>query len=613
MTPLRRRVALAALLVVVVRPEARADTSDRSSLVLFADTDDDDGDGIADRDEDPSDRANDVEWLTFPGRGVELLEVRGESVRVLIGGRSVVGRPLPRGRNVTRVGIQGLRAGTTTLAFTGRVVEAVVCDVTPLDADGRPVSMATSHASLSRTLPAALAAAGEPSDADALAWHVTCPKGALPRNVRIQSIRPNGDPLDAVESAALLPASCAANLGEGFECAVTERIRATTDLADRVHPTISDRSLRAEVGGRLVVQASGRKATSIRVGGPRQTPRGAIDRFRGKLRFHVVRAATRGEAAVGGGDESARNLVRDEARTVSMLWGQCGIHFGGDEQISVDVVDPPPQYLAAIGCDLGLPASGGVITLGVGSQSLSVHTRSGDSPVTVAHAIASAAKASGLRPTVSPNARILPGALRTADVSFRRADGAFAEVRVVPSTPLSTDATLGVCLGEVNLGDGLSHFEDLDAAAGTVEERALVRAYLDDDPSTIEVFIVPSFSKTGRIGESFIDADGTGIQNAVIVDRAAIRSGARSYALAHEIGHVLLDMPGHPDDFGVDRPWVLMDADAADSSIFGPRRLSVQDCERALVQSGPGSAMPLLEHWPLYKTRAKTLPKPLAP
>jgi hypothetical protein len=298
-------------------------------------------------------------------------------------------------------------------------------------------------------------------------------------------------------------------------------------------------------------------------------------------------------------------VVRDQARTVSILRGQCGNHFGGGEQITVDVVDPPPQYLVAIGCDLGLPASGGVITVGVGSETLSVKTRSGDSPVMAAQAVATAAAAAGLRATVSTNARILPGALRTADILFRTANGGFADVHVVPSTHLSTDATLSVCLGEVNLGDGLSHFEDLDAAAGTVEERALVRAYQDDDPSTIDVFIVPSFSKTGRIGESFIDADGTGIQNAVIIDRAGIRSGARSYALAHEIGHVLLDMPGHPDDFGVDRPWVLMDADAADSSIFGPRRLSNEECERAIVQSGPGSAVPLLERWPLYKSRAK--------
>ena len=58
-------------------------------------------------------------------------------------------------------------------------------------------------------------------------------------------------------------------------------------------------------------------------------------------------------------------------------------------------------------------------------------------------------------------------------------------------------------------------------------------------------------------------------------------------------------MPGHPDDFGVDQSWSLMDADVADPSIFGPRRLSLADCERAVAQSGPGSDVPLLERVPL--------------
>jgi len=293
-----------------------------------------------------------------------------------------------------------------------------------------------------------------------------------------------------------------------------------------------------------------------------------------------------------------------------MLWGQCGVHFGPDERLTIDVVDPPPRYLVAVGCDLGTPASGGIVSFGVDDQAIRVSTREGDAPVSVAHAIASAATAAGFQAVVSPNAQILPGSLRTADVLLRRKDGRFVDAHALTSVALSTDPTLGICLGEVNLGDGLAHFEDLDAAAGTVEERALVKAYQDGDPSTIDVFIVPSFSKTGRIGESFIDADGSSIQNAIVVDRAGIRSGARSYAVAHEIGHILLDMPGHPDDYGVDRPWVLMDADAADPTIFGPRRLSFADCDRALVESGPGAAVPLLEPWPLYKTRAKEVPAP---
>lgn len=589
--------------VIATAVVAVASPSVAPALRLFADTDDDDGDGIVDRDEPPSENAGDVERLEAPGGTLEVESVNGDSVRV-VSGRRVLGA---RGR-AARMAIQGVRAGMARVVLADRTLDVAVCDAQALDSSGAPLNLAVSHASLSRTLPAALSVAGEATDRDALVWRLVCPKSYLPTSVRFVSIRPNGEPLDAIESVSLSSEPCPGARDDRWECGRTQPIRATADLVDRQHPAISGRSLRAEVGGRIVVEAEGRKAASIRVGGPRETSLGPVERYRGRLRFHVVRTGSSGQAAVGIKDSVARSVARDEARTASMLWGQCGIHFGADDQVMVDVVDPPPRFLIAIGCDVGLPASGGVISFVVDSVPIHVPTRSGDSPVATAHAVAAAANAAGLSATVSTNARILPGALRTADVLVRRTNGELADVRSIPSVPLSSDSTLGVCLGDVNLGDGLSHFEDVDAAAGTVEERTLVRAYQDDDPSTIEVFIVPSFSKTGRIGESFIDADGTGIQNAVIVDRAAIRSGARSYALAHEIGHVLLDMPGHPDDFGVDRPWVLMDADAADPTIFGPRRLSVDDCERALVQSGPGSAVPLLEPWPLYKTRAKELP-----
>jgi len=110
---------------------------------------------------------------------------------------------------------------------------------------------------------------------------------------------------------------------------------------------------------------------------------------------------------------------------------------------------------------------------------------------------------------------------------------------------------------------------------------------------------VPSFARAERIGESFISSPGSSLSNTVIIDRAAVRAGARSFALAHELGHVLLSMPGHPDDFGVDQSLSLMDADVADSTIFGPRRLSIADCERALTQTGPDSLVPLLQRVPL--------------
>jgi hypothetical protein len=274
--------------------------------------------------------------------------------------------------------------------------------------------------------------------------------------------------------------------------------------------------------------------------------------------------------------------------------------FDDDLKSNVRLVDPPPPYLLAVGCDLGLPASGGEIKVRANGRPVRVTTRPRETPVEVAARFVEAAEQAGLEAVVSPNPRVNQGALRSADVLFRSAGGKLVTLESEVGGP-STDRTLSACIGRVDFSDGLTHFGDLDASAGTLEERTLLKAVQDADPSTIDVVIVPSFSRSGRIGESFIDADGSSVRNVVIVDRAGIRAGARSFALAHELGHILLDMPGHPDDYGVDRPWALMDADAADPSIFGPRRLPVDDCERAVRQSGPDAPIPLLTPWPLVR------------
>jgi hypothetical protein len=322
------------------------------------------------------------------------------------------------------------------------------------------------------------------------------------------------------------------------------------------------------------------------------------------LRVRVLRLGSGGAAAIGGTDRAALELAAEEIRTANGLWGQCGIHFGYGTDLDVAVVDPPPAHLLAVGCDLGLPASGGQVRFRAAGQRFSVTTAPGQTPTEVADSIAAAVRATGLAATVSANSRIAPGALRSVDVLVRGADGGYVELRADgdQDARLSTDASMNVCLGEVDLADGLTHFTDFDAIAGTVEERSLIKAFDDGDPATIEVFIIPNFALSGRIGESFIHADGSSVRNAVIVDRAAIRAGTRSFALAHELGHILLDMPGHPDDFGVDSSTSLMDADAADPTIFGPRRLSVSECERAIVQSGPNAPIPLVQPWPLYQS-----------
>jgi hypothetical protein len=170
---------------------------------------------------------------------------------------------------------------------------------------------------------------------------------------------------------------------------------------------------------------------------------------------------------------------------------------------------------------------------------------------------------------------------------------------------------LTIRIGSVDLSDGLEHFTDTDSVAGTLEERTLIKAFDDGDPTTIEVVVIPLFGKgpfasaglaggsAGRIGESFIASDRSSIRNVVLLDRAGIRARKSSLTLAHELGHVLLDQAGHPDDYGVDMPTSLMDSDAADESPFGPRRISLEECARVVRESGPGARLPLLVAVPL--------------
>ncbi|HEV3190131.1 MAG TPA: hypothetical protein VGY54_06515, partial [Polyangiaceae bacterium] len=240
---------------------------------------------------------------------------------------------------------------------------------------------------------------------------------------------------------------------------------------------------------------------------------------------------------------------------------------------------------------------------------ISVSTWPGQTPDRVASELAHAIEKAGLVAAVTPNARIGPGLAPSVDVSVRRKDGTLVAVDTAPGSPLSTDATLSVRIGSVDLSDGLQHFTDMDAMAGTLEERTLVKALDDGDPATIEVIVVPLFAGGGRIGESFIASDLSSVRNVVLLDRAGIRARRSSLTLAHELGHVLMDMPGHPDDYGIDTPTLLMDSDAADASPYGPRRISLDECARVVRQAGPNARLPMLVEWPIapipYDARAR--------
>lgn len=596
-------VALVAALAPLPALDAHAQPSDTPRIVLFADRDDDDDDGVADGTEprvDPP-NARDVHWLStreLP-RGASGAPILSPLVRFVADGVAVASGGVVPAR-ARRVGLQGLAPGRTKVLVGGGALDVSVVEFAAVDAHGSRVDLARSHASISRVLPAFLSNddAGA-SDQDALRWLAVGEEDSLPQHVDVVSLGADGAKLDTLQRVELWELPCPPSVAQGLACRATALIRATADRIDRGHPESSGRSLRAEVGGRLSVYLAGRKAVSIRVGGPRVTAIGPIARLRARLNVHLLRATPGGAPAVGGEDARALAMVRNEVATASLLWGQCGVHLGLEREIDVRLVDPPPPYLVAIGCGLGLPASGGELRLRVGSRLVRVPTRRGEVPEVVAERLAQALRAADLGAVVSRNARIEPGALPSADVLVRKGDS-WASVERDGAFPLSSDPSLSVCVGSVDLSDGLSHFSDADAAAGTLEERTLIKALADRDPTTIDVFVVPAFSGAGRVGESFLDTAGSGIHNTVLVDRAAILSGARSHVLAHELGHVLLGMPGHPDDYGVDQPTALMDSDATDPSIFGPRRLSVEECERAVRERGPQGPAPLLEPWPLF-------------
>jgi hypothetical protein len=586
---------------------AAATTSETLHVALWADRDDDDVDGRPDCEQPTLSAPNVVDLVEIDRRLVgRVLEAASGADHVrLVGPQGVIawGRPAPKG-----AWLQGVSPGHTEILAGARPgAFKMSIDVTGIafyDGAGHAVDLARSHASLARTAPTRVEDAADApfDDPDALRLVVTAPEGGpsfdLGRYLGLESLSALGTRVDALPQVHLGPAACPRG-GAGLKCWASPPLRFVVDDVDRDHPLGFGRSVRAELGGAVVVRGEGRKAQMIRVLGPRSTVAGPIGRLRATVRPVVVRVAPGGVPAVGGSDAGAVAALRAELTAAAAIWGQCGLSFGDPRSIDVHIVDPPPPHLLSLGDGLGMAAGGGRIRLRADGRLVDVTTTQGESPDLCARDVARSVERAGLVAVVSPNARSGPALWPSVDVSVRRHDGSLATLDTLPGAPLSTDPALGVRIGSVDLSDGIEHFTDMDAMAGTLEERTLIKAIDDGDPTTIEVMVVPLFAGGGRIGESFIASDLSSVRNVVLLDRAGIRARQSSLTLAHELGHVLLDLPGHPDDFGVDTPTSLMDSDAADPSPFGPRRLSADDCARMVRQSGPGARVPMLVDWPI--------------
>lgn len=373
----------------------------------------------------------------------------------------------------------------------------------------------------------------------------------------------------------------------------TDFVRIVGDDTDLEARGVQGRALRVALRDRVVVRHAAESET-FRVGRPGTEPGPSAAR-QARLTVHVLRRAQAEAPVIGSDDTDALRLVRHQVRMANEIWLQCQLTFGDPAQVAMEIVDPPGPTLLSISDRDGLPAKGGgALTFEVDGQPIGpISTRAGASPLETGRDVVRAVTAAGFVATLTENLKTRYGAGASADVLIQRRNSDFVTLAAKTGIPLSTDARQKLSIGAVDLGDGLREFDNATAQVGTLEERTLIKALADDDPTTIDLFVVNRFEFATRQGEAFIASGQGPIANAVIIDRNGLRQAPLAWTLAHELGHVLLDDPMHPDNVGPDRPWLLMDADNGRGTVNGPKRLRPEECARVRRVSESAGA-PLL-------------------
>jgi len=361
-------------------------------------------------------------------------------------------------------------------------------------------------------------------------------------------------------------------------------VRLVADEIDHSARGAATRTLRVGLRDRIVVKyQSGDRTlqTELRVGKPGNSNAPTAAR-KARLHVHILRAKQDGHPLLGRDDSEALSLMRGQLTAANEIWLQCDLSFGDPQEAAMEVVSPPPPTLLAVADNDGLPArGGGALRFKVNGQPIGpVHTHAGATPMQTASALAHALTQAGFSAQVSENLGTRSGAGPSTDVIVHTKSGAFVHIEPMPGVPLSTDKRQTLQIGKVDLGDGLQEFDNMTAQVGSLEERALIKTLADDDPQTIDVFAVNQFSAATRQGEAFIAEPAGAITNVVVIDRNGLRQAPLAWTLAHELGHVLMNDPLHPDNVGPDRPWLLMDADSGRGTVDGPKRLRPEDCRR---------------------------------
>lgn len=393
-------------------------------------------------------------------------------------------------------------------------------------------------------------------------------------------------------------------------------VRLVTDTIDWTAPGVVRQTLLAALRDRIraVVRApDGQEVgTDLRVGRPGDEDGPQAVR-RARWNIHLLRLVAGGPVALGVDEETARKIARDQVVASNEIYAACNITFGDPAETPIAIEDPPGPTLLAVSDVEGLLSSGGEIRFRVNGVPVGpIAVGVGWPPHQTAGAIALAVEAAGFVAEVSENAPVDHGAGPSADVLIRDRAGHPVTITADGERPLTTDSRQTLAIGAVDLTDRLSEFNNATAAAGTLEERTLYKVLADDDPTTIDLFVVNRFAGGGRQGEAFIEHDRGMVRNALILDRTGIRQTRQAWTQSHEAGHVLLDDPYHPDNSGPDRPWMLMDADASLGAVDGPKRLTEEECERIRRESGIQASPALLRRWDERPPEGRREPEDLA-
>jgi hypothetical protein len=575
-------------------------------LLLAVDADDDDEDGEIDGKQAahvPTDEL--LEVVIQPGEGEVTINALG-GLRVIRQGQVLptpltlaeADLPAPLLLQATRPSLGGHPVAllVSRRGQTQRVPVQTV-ELTWLDSGNRPLSAAHDALSLSHrvtndhTLPRGSDYDAQSSDPEDIRIQLLDAAAQGKRlNARLESVSADGAHVRSTLPLVLERPGAELPFRSRFVRLVGDEVDAT---ARGVAGQVLRVALRDQV--RIVYEtALGSVRQMLRVGRPGDEggPRAARQAV---LRVVVLRAYAGGAPVIGVDDLSALRIVREELAIASEIWLQCLITFGAPSETSVSIVDPPGPTLLSVADGDGLPARGGSIRFRVDGKDIGpIETARDALPEDTAVRIVQALHLAGFDATVTVNPPAVFGAGPFADVLVRRGDGAFVRIEPIEGVPLTTDKQQRLSIGSVDLGDGMEEFDNMTAQAGTLEERTMIKALGDDDPSTIDLFIINRFTHGTRQGEAFIAASSGPVTNSLVLDRNGLRQRQTAWTLAHELGHVLLNQPLHPDNVGADVPMLLMDSDNNRGTVNGPKRLLANECLRVRYESSARAVPPLL-------------------